>query len=361
MDKTNNNYGSMAEMVMDHSLVLHAYYDNQTVCRFVNNAIHKWFGKSPEEVINKMTSKELLGPLYELNLPFILSALKGKKEQFEREITLPTGEKHCALINYYPNIVGKKVEGFFVNLVDITPVKSLENELVTSNNIINSQNKRLLNFANIVSHNLKSYSNNLASIVGLLTESETEEEREEMTGYLKSISDGFKTTINHLNEISKLENQISVKNELISIHEYIEKSIQILKIQIKQQNATVLNLVDPNIKLAINAVYMESILLNLITNAIKYKHPDRDPIIEINCSCDIDKIVLSIKDNGSGIDLNKHKEDLFKIYKTFHGNEDAQGIGLFITKYQIESLGGDISIDSEVNKGTTFKISFKVK
>ncbi|MEC4048625.1 PAS domain-containing sensor histidine kinase [Flavobacterium sp. SUN046] len=356
-----SNFTSMSEMVMENSLALHVYYDNNTVCRFVNKAVYEWFGKTPEEVIDKMTSKDLLGSLYEMNKPYVLSVLQGNNEQFERDIILPNGETRCALVNYYPNHNNGIIEGFFVDLVDITPLKSLENELLISNNMIGKQNKRLLNFANIVSHNLKSYSNNLASIVELLQEAESEEEREEMTGYLKNISDGFKTTINHLNEISKLENQITINNEVISINEYIEKSIQILKIQIVKSNAKVINLVNPELKLLINPVYMESILLNLITNAIKYKHPDRDPVIEINCIQENDKIVLSIKDNGSGIDLQRHGEDLFKIYKTFHGNKDAQGIGLFITKYQIESLGGEISVESEVNIGTTFKVYLSSK
>ena len=68
--------------------------------------------------------------------------------------------------------------------------------------------------------------------------------------------------------------------------------------------------------------------------------------------------VLSISDNGLGIDLKKHKNALFGMYKTFHKNQNARGIGLFITKNQVEAMGGKIEVSSELNKGTTFKIYF---
>ena len=111
---------------------------------------------------------------------------------------------------------------------------------------------------------------------------------------------------------------------------------------------------------AINYIpaYMESIMLNLITNAIKYKHPDRSPIINIRTYTKNAKPVLEISDNGLGIDMDKFGDNLFGMYKTFHYNSDAVGIGLFITKNQIEALHGDIKVESEVNKGTLFRIFF---
>jgi sensor histidine kinase regulating citrate/malate metabolism len=72
-----------------------------------------------------------------------------------------------------------------------------------------------------------------------------------------------------------------------------------------------------------------------------------------------DFVVLDIKDNGLGIDLKKHKAKLFGMYKTFHNNKEARGIGLFITKNQVEAMGGKIEVESTVNKGTTFKIYMK--
>jgi signal transduction histidine kinase len=103
---------------------------------------------------------------------------------------------------------------------------------------------------------------------------------------------------------------------------------------------------------------MESIPQNLISNAIKYRSQKRIP--EIFISTDLIKtgIELRVQDNGLGIDLQKFGNKLFGLHKTFHENSEARGVGLFLTKTQIEALGGSITAESEVDKGTTFIIQF---
>jgi signal transduction histidine kinase len=103
---------------------------------------------------------------------------------------------------------------------------------------------------------------------------------------------------------------------------------------------------------------LESIFLNLITNAIKYKQLGRKPVIFIQTYQQNDQSFMEVSDNGMGIDLEQYGEKMFGMYKTFHRNPDAKGIGLFITKNQVETMGGSISVTSTVNIGTTFKIKF---
>ena len=105
--------------------------------------------------------------------------------------------------------------------------------------------------------------------------------------------------------------------------------------------------------------YLDSIVLNFLTNAIKYRSEKRTPIIELTSTIEDDYVVFKIKDNGLGIDMEKFGDKLFQMYKTFHYNEDAIGIGLFITKNHIESLGGKVEVTSEVDQGTEFSIYFK--
>src|SRR5690606_23382072 len=104
--------------------------------------------------------------------------------------------------------------------------------------------------------------------------------------------------------------------------------------------------------------YLESILLNLITNAIRYKHQGRKPVIFIQTYMVNDHPYMEVSDNGMGIDLDQYGDKMFGMYKTFHRNPDAKGIGLFITRNQVETMGGSISVTSTVNIGTTFKIKF---
>lgn len=356
MVSEHNYTSSLGIVVANHISAMLAYWDKNTVCRFANAAYLEWFGKSKEDMVDKMTIKELLGPLYEETVPYITAALNGKTQTFERKINLPTGDVRYALANYYPDIINGDVKGFFVHVADVTPIKLLEEKLVRSNEIITEQNKRLVNFANIVSHNLRSYSNNLESILNLFIDAGSESEREEMLNYLKGISKGFSTTVNHLNEIVTSQNQSKLKSEQINLREYIERSIDALRIQIKSTNAVIRNKVNAGVKLLSNPAYMDSILLNFLTNAIKYRHPDRAPVIELDSYVEDNKTVLRIKDNGRGINLEKYGADLFGMYKTFHGNPDAQGVGLFITKCQVEAMDGKIKVDSRENIGTTFSI-----
>lgn len=335
-----------------------AYWDKNLVCRYANTAYVDWFGKTIEEMVDKMTIKELLGPLFEKNLPFISGALKGEIQNFEREIPIPTGGIRYSLANYYPDIENGEVKGFFVHVADVTTLKLMEIELFKSNKKIQEQNERLLNFSNIVSHNLKSYSNNLSSIINLFNTASSEDEKNQMFDFLVSISKGFSSTINHLNEITKSQNLAKLNPERINLYELIEKSKMTLLVQIQSSNATVKNNIDTGIKILANPVYMESIILNLLTNSIKYRQQTKSPIIEFLCSQESNKTILKIKDNGRGINLEKHGSNLFGMYKTFHGNSDAEGIGLFITKYQIEAMGGQIEVESKENFGTTFTITF---
>lgn len=349
---------SLGITVADHVSAMLAYWDKDLVCRFANTAYLEWFGKRKEDMIDQITLEELLGPLFEKNFPYITAVLNGETQTFEREIQLPDGSTRHSLANYYPDVINGEVKGFFVHVADVTPIKVLEKDLVQSNEIIREQNKRLLNFANIVSHNLKSYANNLKAILEMFAAARSESEKSEMLNYLHSISGGFSLIVEHLNKIVEVQNQGTMNFEQISLHEHIEKCIDILQVQVKSSRAVIENEVDQNVMLWGNPVYMESILLNFLTNAIKYSYPGRPPLVRFSSFFENNRIVLVIEDNGRGIDLAKHGKDLFGMYKTFHDNPDAQGIGLFITKYQVEAMNGRIKVESEEGKGTIFSISF---
>ena len=108
-----------------------------------------------------------------------------------------------------------------------------------------------------------------------------------------------------------------------------------------------------------NKSYLESILLNLLTNAIKYSSPNRKPSIRVYTKKTKGAVQLYFADNGLGIDLERHKDKIFGLYQRFHDHADSKGLGLYMVNSQIRVMGGEIEVESEVNKGTTFIITFK--
>jgi PAS domain S-box-containing protein len=115
--------------VSNHVSAMLAYWDKNQICRFANQAYVEWFGRTPEEMVGKITMKELLGTLYEKNLPYIQGVLKGEPQIFEREIPIPSGVTKHSQANYYPDKVNGTVEGFFVLVTDITTQKQIEHAL----------------------------------------------------------------------------------------------------------------------------------------------------------------------------------------------------------------------------------------
>ncbi len=355
----NNDLNALGLLVSDHVSAMLLYWDKNQVCQFANEPVIDWYGISREEMIGKITIREISGDSYDQILPYIKGVLGGRAQTYEREVTNKQGKKRNSLINFFPHVVDGVVRGFFVHAADISQIKALETELIQKNEIILDQNRRLLNFANIISHNLRSYSSNLETILDMFVHAGTEGEKEEMLNYLKSISKRFSTTIDQLDEIAHSQKQGTIKHVRINLNDYVQRAIDILGIQIKSFGAVVINNVGDDLWLDVNPAYMESIVLNFLTNAIKYRHPDRKPVVEVNGYRTGDHVAITIKDNGIGINLEKHGKDLFGMYKTFHDNPDAHGIGLFITKFQVEAMGGRIEVESELDEGTTFKIYLK--
>lgn len=242
-------------------------------------------------------------------------------------------------------------------LKDITELKEKEIALGKTITIIGEQNNRLSNFAHIVSHNLRSHSGNLKMLLDLFKQAD-EQEREEMLQHLEGISDGLSITISHLKELVEIQTEVKNVKETLNLRYYLKNILTILHNEIIKHGVTIEINIPLDVTVHYNPAYLESVLLNFTTNGIKYSSSERKPVISYDFAIERKQKVLYISDNGVGIDLKKHKSALFGMYKTFHKHQNSRGIGLFITKNQVEAMGGKIEVMSEVNKGTVFKLYF---
>ena len=244
---------------------------------------------------------------------------------------------------------------------DISDIKQKEKELRDLINVTSLQNKQLINFAHIVSHNLRSHTANFSMLLEFLLNEKDEEEKEKILGMLTEASDNLLETLDNLNEVVAISTNVNLEKKPLCLNDKIRAVEQNLAAFLKKNNAVIINEIPKNVKVRVIPAYIDSILMNFITNAVKYKDPKRDPEIKLSVKQNNNYTILSIRDNGLGIDLKKYGEKLFGMYKTFHHNSDARGIGLYISKNQIEAMNGKVTVSSEVGKGSAFNIYFNEK
>jgi PAS domain S-box-containing protein len=240
---------------------------------------------------------------------------------------------------------------------DITPLIIKQDELQELAETRSDENSRLVNFTYIVSHNIRSHVANIVGLIDLNNNSDAEE-KELAWEMIKTSANNLNDTLINLNEIISIHTNTDLPIMPVSLAAEIEKIITAIPVLLRDAEATVEYNPEQEVLINVNPAYFESILLNLFTNAIKYRVKDRALHITIRFENKIAGSIITFKDNGMGIDMVKHRHDLFKMYKTFHGNKDAKGMGLFILKSQVEAMKGSVEVESEVGLGTTFKLFF---
>ncbi|MCD9014252.1 sensor histidine kinase [Parachryseolinea silvisoli] len=253
----------------------------------------------------------------------------------------------------------------FASAIDITDRKKSEDELIRSKNHLEvvaselqEQNRALDEFAHIISHNLRSPIGNIKALIGLLNEQSSIDEYKMIFEKLKNVAGNLSETMNELMETLKVKKNTEIEYTDIRFKDMLDKVIQSLEGELIQSEATVTFDFNQVPTIGYSKTYLESIFQNLLTNAVKYRSPDRKPEIHVSSGIVDGKTELRVRDNGLGIDMQKFGHKLFGLHKTFHENKEARGVGLFLTKTQIEAMGGSVIAESEVNKGTTFIIRF---
>lgn len=251
------------------------------------------------------------------------------------------------------------INGIVGNFRDISEKKEAEINLNKSYQTVREQNRRLLNFSYIVSHNLRSHSSNIQAILSLYNTTEIEEEKHNYIELLSKVGSELNHTLDDLNEVVSIRTNLDLNMEPLQVNTFLDKIIELLEVQIKRKDAVIIRDVPDEMIVDFNPAYLESVLLNFITNALRFREPERKLEISIKGVQKKGAWVLLVKDNGVGIDLERHGDKLFGLYKTFTSTPKSRGVGLFITRNQINALGGEVEVESKVGVGTTFKVYFR--
>ncbi|KLT68269.1 MULTISPECIES: PAS domain-containing sensor histidine kinase [Flavobacterium] len=330
---------------------------------YINPAFSQMSGYQPNEIIGKSTNIFNKGPNSDSDeLKKLLKAIKNEEECLIETIGYTKQkEEYWVRFSMIPIFNNEGVISHWISIQrDITDEKKLETEKEHLIRELTQNNKDLKQFSYITSHNLRAPLSNLIGLLNLIEDIpiENPELEEILAGFNKS-THLLNETINDLVKVIIIKDNPSMQKEEVSLKEVFENVFSQLSFQIELHKPIIKLKFDRVPLLNTNKAYIESILLNLLTNSIKYKSENRKLKISIIAEQIDHKAILTFKDNGIGIDLERNKDKVFGLYQRFHNYPDSKGLGLYLVKSQVETMGGTISIESEVNKGTTFTITFK--
>lgn len=328
----------------------------------VNQSILDMLGYTENEMY-KMTFQEITHKDdIELDLSYHQQLLDGKVEryQIEKRYFHKKGMVVWVLLSVSLERDDYGTPLYFISqIVDITKRNEVSWQMSAISEIVKKQNEKLMDFAHIATHDIRTHVGNLNTITSFIEDDIEDVEFEENFKMLKEALVHLEGTISNLNEVRKKEFSPHQNLKSLSLHSFVEHAIYNVSAIARHEKCEIINNIESGLNVMGVEVYMDSIILNFLTNAIKYSSKERDSVIELNASQNGKFTIMEIKDNGLGIDMKTNRDRLFKFKQTFHNHDEARGIGLFITKSHVESLGGKIEVESEVGVGSRFKIYFK--
>ena len=254
----------------------------------------------------------------------------------------------------------KSEQVVFAIAKNITHKKKLDEDRNVLLNNLTKINNELKQLTYSTSHDLRLPVSNLLSVFNLLDTSKIQDEETlEFIGMLKTSTESLKDTLNSYVDVLSRKNVLNVDTEELHLSERLNIVMHSLRSLIQNSKTIIQGDFTGFEKVKFNEAYLESIFLNLITNSIKYTKPDSSPVISIYTRYENGVKQLIFADEGQGFDMENVKDKIFGFNQKFHNHKDSKGIGLYLVYNHIISLGGRIAIESKVNEGAKFIISFK--
>lgn len=323
-------------------------------------------GKPIREALPELAGQgiyELLDKVYQTGEPVIVREIRAS---LARDEDVPPQEGYFNLI-YDAIRENGEITGIYVFANEVTDqvvarkkLSQYNEELSRKNEQLQKINNDLDNFIYTASHDLKAPVSNIEGLLGTLKDvlENRNPETEMVLGLMDKSIQRFKETIIDLTEISKTQKGINDDAEEVDIEEIIDDVKVSIADLISRSHATFKTDFSDEKIIKFSKANLKSIVYNLISNAIKYRSSDRDPEILISLKNVRDELMLSVTDNGLGIS-RQNLGKLFSMFKRFHDHVEGTGIGLYIVKRIIDNSGGRIEVESELDKGTTFRIYFR--
>ncbi|MHA7128712.1 sensor histidine kinase [Algoriphagus namhaensis] len=324
---------------------------------FMNEIFRKrYFQDDSAQTFKSVKLLQLVGEKYVDRCKSVAKKCMKDPEQTQRILLNLSQEKGKALVVQWDVKAILDSKGLPVEILcmgqDVTELFEKKSDLQKLVDIVSNQNQKLVEYTNIVSHNIRSHVANLLGLTNLIDLISDKKEQVDYFTLLKEAIQKLDETIMDLNVITRIQEQKKHVLEEISPRVLLEKVLSTF-----HGDGDILLEVDPDLKLNSVKGYLESIFTNLISNAFNYRSPKRRLSLHITSKRSDDGFLeISFEDNGQGIDLEKHGERIFKLYQTVGGKTNSKGLGLYLVKSQVEALGGEILVESKENEGSKFTV-----
>jgi PAS domain S-box-containing protein len=351
-------------LITDSIPFLISFMSKDLKYKFVNKAYSSAFGYPQEHYLDKNVDFIIGAEAVKELMPRMIKALNGETQEFEQEVKFPDGRNSFYRIHYNPQIENNEVSGFYAVVMDITDKKLSRLQIEEANKILRMKideleklNQTLDNFVYMAAHDLKTPIINLRGLINIFTNSSDEQRNQIISGVDTSI-EKLEQTVKSMVEVIEIQSGNNFIVKSLEIEKVLEDVMVDYELAFKSVNGLLLKEFDVKDIRFVEA-FLVSILRNLIGNAIKYRSEKRSLEIKIKTERQDDYVILSISDNGSGIDMLKYKNKLFKPFSRLSSKGEGKGIGLHLVKNMIEKNGGKIEIISDLHNGTTFNCYLK--
>jgi len=240
--------------------------------------------------------------------------------------------------------------------IDITDRKRLEESLRSVMEALDSRNEELASYSFITAHDLRSPVTSIVSLMDMYKQEPSAENADFVLDNIGDLARDLLDTLDTLNEVLNVKRRPDVVIEPVLLAPLFEGVMDSFSKRIQKEDAHIDTALDSCPSVMSYAPYLESILRNLLSNALRFRSPDRSPRIRFESEQFKNHSVLRFADNGIGIDMSRHGRKLFGLKQRFHQAEGCRGVGLFMIKAQVEAMKGSITVSSRVDEGTIFTI-----
>jgi signal transduction histidine kinase len=282
----------------------------------------------------------------------------AERQDVELPLITYSGRHIWVRVSVMPEVVDGSVVRIYGAFQDITEHHLREAQLSTLVGELTKQRDQLEEFAYVISHHLRGPVGNIVSLLDVLGTDETKESSADTIKHIRESSKLLLDTLEDLTNAIIVRHEDIPNLERLQIEDVVSTVADGLKDMIRESGSNITTNVESLPVIEYPRSYFETIIRQLITNSIRFAAPGRPPRIRITSSTDESGQFIEVSDNGLGIDLDKYGEKIFKIRTSFHRGSAGRGVGLFLVKTIVESMGGSVSVHSIIDKGTTFRINF---